>query len=749
MAFLRRKRALVLPFVLDVILCTSLFSVYSIPFLSLWTLAIIGVCLVMYVFCEFINKHNFLGGVLFSVVFLMTMSAFFRLIAGNDYGSTFQQWFLTGADQVNTRFEYLLALLISFPPFFSVVTYYFTNVLYRMSFLTLTSLIPCAVYVKVLSEMDNVYVCLIAILNVAILMLNVRIGQNRNARAVGLPASVISACVFVFVLLVAASAVPKESDARYYDRFEELFMDSNRNMRMNMDYSIFSEFSGGADSYRDFSNRRLYTLYGTSVPYFKRQTFDYYDFENDRWSVNEYYMQPFYSDFEWTSNMQLMSLSDLQKAIRAADGYESGFAEKYGISGVIGQEQIIDPEREIFVQPEDFGAIYYLSPARTISITPQLALEQIYVTRSGVFRNRQNPHAGTLLYRIAFYDEYAARFDWFAIGGANMDNETCREMLTELAGILEENGDPLAANAEAFLNVHDFACEYAGTTEENSSLISEEIRTLAREITAGCVYDWEKANALQNYFINNGYIYDLEYVSSDSSPEYFLFESKRGSCSDYASAFVLMARSVGLAARYAEGYSFDLTSRENVYIIRDSTSHAYPEVYIQNMGWAVFEPTVPSDYSEITVIDNVTGAINIDYSLLTAMVTIAGIMLAAVLTAVLFYPIISERIFVRRAENSEPNECIKMIYGRISSRRFARLVKRAEAYTPYETARSFEKLTGCDITELALMLEKVVYGEVNADENDRSAAMRYYSEAVSAAKKYNKEKHKNGRMRIR
>lgn len=47
-------------------------------------------------------------------------------------------------------------------------------ILYRMSFLTLISLIPCAVYVKVLSDIDNVYVALIALLNVAILMSSVR-----------------------------------------------------------------------------------------------------------------------------------------------------------------------------------------------------------------------------------------------------------------------------------------------------------------------------------------------------------------------------------------------------------------------------------------------------------------------------------------------------------------------------------------------------------------------------------------------
>lgn len=87
----------------------------------------------------------------------------------------------------------------------------------------------------------------------------------------------MSAAVFTFVLLIISAAIPKEENARYYDRFEELFMDTSNNNRLFSDYTYFSEFSGGADSFRGFSNRRMYTVYGPQDPYFKRQTFDYYD----------------------------------------------------------------------------------------------------------------------------------------------------------------------------------------------------------------------------------------------------------------------------------------------------------------------------------------------------------------------------------------------------------------------------------------------------------------------------------------
>ena len=258
--------------------------------------------------------------------------------------------------------------MVSFVPFFAVTVYYFSMILYRMSFLTLISLIPCAVYVKVLSDIDNVYVALIALLNVAILMSSVRQKRENGRMVVGKGASMMSAAVFTFVLLIISAAIPKEENARYYDRFEELFMDTSNNNRLFSDYTYFSEFSGGADSFRGFSNRRMYTVYGPQDPYFKRQTFDYYDFENDRWYADDSYSEPYHTDYEWTAQAGKLSLAQLQKAIKAADGYESGFSAKYGMSGLSDYEQITDDYISVTIQPENFGAVYYIAPVRAVSV---------------------------------------------------------------------------------------------------------------------------------------------------------------------------------------------------------------------------------------------------------------------------------------------------------------------------------------------------------------------------------------------
>ena len=57
------------------------------------------------------------------------------------------------------------------------------------------------------------------------------------------------------------------------------------------------------------------------------------------------------------------------------------------------------------------------------------------------------------------------------------------------------------------------------------------------------------------FFEQNGYVYDNEYEPDDESIAYFLFTSKRGNCTNYATSMTLMARMLGLPARYVEGFA--------------------------------------------------------------------------------------------------------------------------------------------------------------------------------------------------
>lgn len=72
--------------------------------------------------------------------------------------------------------------------------------------------------------------------------------------------------------------------------------------------------------------------------------------------------------------------------------------------------------------------------------------------------------------------------------------------------------------------------------------------------------------------------------------DHFLFDMKEGYCSYYATAFVIIARYEGIPARYVQGYRVPL-GKESVNKVSSDCAHAWPEAYLDGIGWVSFEPT--------------------------------------------------------------------------------------------------------------------------------------------------------------
>jgi transglutaminase-like putative cysteine protease len=79
---------------------------------------------------------------------------------------------------------------------------------------------------------------------------------------------------------------------------------------------------------------------------------------------------------------------------------------------------------------------------------------------------------------------------------------------------------------------------------------------------------------------------------SDNSVDDFLFNTKRGFCGHYASAFVALARAAGIPARVVTGYSGGtLNPYGDYWIVKQSDAHAWAEVWIDGKGWVRVDPT--------------------------------------------------------------------------------------------------------------------------------------------------------------
>ncbi|MBN8440793.1 MAG: DUF3488 domain-containing transglutaminase family protein [Thauera sp.] len=91
----------------------------------------------------------------------------------------------------------------------------------------------------------------------------------------------------------------------------------------------------------------------------------------------------------------------------------------------------------------------------------------------------------------------------------------------------------------------------------------------------------------------SGLIYTLQppLVGRDSV-DAFLFDTRRGFCEHFASAFVVLMRAVGVPARVVAGYQGgELNPIDGNLVVRQSDAHAWAEVWLAGRGWIRVDPT--------------------------------------------------------------------------------------------------------------------------------------------------------------
>lgn len=72
----------------------------------------------------------------------------------------------------------------------------------------------------------------------------------------------------------------------------------------------------------------------------------------------------------------------------------------------------------------------------------------------------------------------------------------------------------------------------------------------------------------------------------------FLFDTRRGFCEHYASAFVFVLRAAGIPARVVTGYQGGEINPVDGYLeVRQSDAHAWAEMWLEGKGWQRVDPT--------------------------------------------------------------------------------------------------------------------------------------------------------------
>lgn len=130
---------------------------------------------------------------------------------------------------------------------------------------------------------------------------------------------------------------------------------------------------------------------------------------------------------------------------------------------------------------------------------------------------------------------------------------------------------------------------------KNQEKVINSLRNRIQEGITGGLSVYDAIDFTMDYF-NKNFRYTLRpgmVTDGENEIEKFLFERKTGYCTHFASAAVMILRTLGVPARLAQGYmisGYQVNANKKTSV-RDSNAHAWVELYIDGTGW------VPVDFT--------------------------------------------------------------------------------------------------------------------------------------------------------
>ncbi len=191
------------------------------------------------------------------------------------------------------------------------------------------------------------------------------------------------------------------------------------------------------------------------------------------------------------------------------------------------------------------------------------------------------------------------------------------DVISALSNTAFQPGDTFKANvwvsSPTVNQLKEAGQDYPGWVRERylelPANFSERVKATAQEIVTGQETPYDQTMAITQYLRDH-----ITYEKTVPNPpagqdllEWFLLDYKKGYCNYYATAEVLMLRSIGIPARIAVGYAQgEYDDVAGTFTVRVSDSHAWPEVYFPGAGWVEFEPTTAQPGIDLPVGDTGT-----------------------------------------------------------------------------------------------------------------------------------------------
>jgi transglutaminase-like putative cysteine protease len=721
---------------------------YTEEYFNVWIVASFVLTLVFFVVFDFLAvirtlPRILLLGLIILICGLITGSLIF---SSEDITSGFFIWFLSGTALLKASPLYLAAFTLAFSFFISAVSYYFGVHIHRKQWLVIIGVLPFIMFVKLGVKIPIWIIIMVVGLQLFIYLAKLREGYGKNNLVAGRKSVFKVYGDFAVALVLAVALIPKPTETPFWEEFEEVLGKFTLEYQSGSGSSSSEGIalrSGGADAAAAEPNRLLYTMAvgDENKEYLKLQSYPYYDADEDLWYILDENLEYSHNFFD-APEISYPLLYDLSELAQERDSellsrYEidlAGFPERVYTADITAQRYasplLPAPSRATDVQ---------LIAVGSQSFTP------IELFGGGLVSNLTPKD--DQLYRVSYYaDMKAENLNESLIA---LSDEEYGQFLRDLTTALDE--DSVERDIAAWIN-YDY--QQALDWKHFNSYQSERLRALAEEITEGLTGNYDKAKAIEQYFFQNGFVYNAVYNAPVDSPEYFVFEGKTGTCSDFTTAFTLLAGYAGLSARYSEGYiprevsyeAYIRVSEENgidnsvrfpdgmhFYTVSTHDTHAYPEVFIGGI-WMPFEPSVggpaAGDYSEPTSeADNTSERL--------AYVIFFSLLGAAVVLFFILRPKVAEALFLHRVEKTKRTmggrEALRLLFSRITKRIDTRLEVMTDSQTVFEVA---EQVVGmADLAPLIKPLSDAVFGDKPVTDEMYEQALFCYKMAIDKIKR--------------
>ena len=714
--------------------CTSAaVCIYLNTVINGWSVLGAVISALVILFADFARGKK-LGGLLYAAV--MFCVGFVPALAINSMYEMFEfvRWFFSGSEAVETRTSFMVVLTVMMSFLFTSAAYYFTKIIYRSSLMTLITLVPFAIAVKTATALPYGYAAIAAALNIIFYVYYSRKNITEGTVPKGRSTFMVYAD-FTIAIILLALILPKPSVTPYYEKFEEVTSRFQFGGTGENQYTgEYKNSSGVTDELRRGESVLIYTANTAHPVYLKTQVFDIYDYEQGAWLEAD----EMTGSKKWQETASYMSYEKLGNAVEKALEVSPTFTQYYPqAEKLIG---FTETESYATIYSRSFPAVYILAPLRATGVAfSNFYAEYSARTNDGeIFtNNRFLPENAT--YNLYYYTEDVFE-KLIASGACDITFEDYGNALSDLAfGLTADENSEEKKTARQFYNAHQYAEEYAELTVTE---VTPEMQALADKLTEGLEYDYQKAEAIERYFHESGFVYDLNYEPPEESdtPDYFLFESKTGICSDFATAYTLLARAAGLTVRYTEGFVMQpAEDTPNLYAIYTDNAHAYPEVYIPGAGWMVYEPTP----SNIFAAGSGGGAEGEDFTdplaiLFTAI--IAVVVTGIFILIIIFMPTFLEAIFRIRVKLSDNNKAVIMLYNRHALNMERRFESSCKALTPEQLEAYTAEKTGLALEAVTKPFIKACYGGISPEGGERAEAFACYKAQYKAIRKLKKRK---------